>query len=91
MIRTIEIHTTGQGLFEFTDRVREVVANSGVEEGVCTIMIQHTSASLTIQENADPPGMISSVGLNSWYRKTIWISRTRMRVQMTCHRISKQR
>ena len=54
MIRTIEIHTTGQGLFEFTDRVREVVADSGVEEGLCTVMIQHTSASLTIQENADP-------------------------------------
>lgn len=54
MVRTIKIHTTGQGLFEFTDRVREVVADSGVEEGLCTVMIQHTSASLTIQENADP-------------------------------------
>ena len=54
MVRIIEVRTTGQGLFEFTDQIREVVATSEIEEGLCTIMIQHTSASLTIQENADP-------------------------------------
>jgi secondary thiamine-phosphate synthase enzyme len=54
MIGTVEIHTTGQGLYEITDRVARVVAESETEEGLCTVMVQHTSASLTIQENADP-------------------------------------
>ncbi len=50
----IEIRTSGQGLFEFTNRIQDVVSGAGVREGLCTVMIQHTSASLTIQENADP-------------------------------------
>ena len=54
MIGKVEIHTTGQGLYDITDRVASVVAESGTEEGLCTVMVQHTSASLTIQENADP-------------------------------------
>jgi len=54
MIGNVEIHTTGQGLYEITDRVARVVAESGTAEGLCTVMVQHTSASLTIQENADP-------------------------------------
>ena len=54
MVTQIEIRTSGQGLFECTGRVQDVVARAGVQEGLCTVMIQHTSASLTIQENADP-------------------------------------
>ena len=54
MIASIEIHTRGQGLYEITDRVEAVVAQAGIDSGLCTILIQHTSASLTIQENADP-------------------------------------
>ena len=54
MVTTIEVCTSGQGLFEFTDRLREVVSGAGVEDGLCTLMVQHTSASLTSQENADP-------------------------------------
>ncbi len=42
------------GLCEFTAQVDEVVRESGVDEGLCTVFIRHTSASLTIQENADP-------------------------------------
>jgi secondary thiamine-phosphate synthase enzyme len=41
-------------LHEITDRIQAVVDRSGVGEGLCTVMVQHTSASLTIQENADP-------------------------------------
>ena len=44
----------GQGLFEVTNRIQDVVSGAGVREGLCTVMLQHTSASLTIQENADP-------------------------------------
>jgi secondary thiamine-phosphate synthase enzyme len=54
MIRELEIHTQGQGLQEITGRIRDVVRESGVDEGLCTVMVRHTSASLTIQENADP-------------------------------------
>lgn len=54
MVERIEIQTRGQGLHPITDRVARVVAAAGVDEGLCTVMIQHTSASLTIQENADP-------------------------------------
>lgn len=54
MIHTLTINTPSQGLHEFTSKVREVVRNSGQDEGLCTLFIQHTSASLTIQENADP-------------------------------------
>ncbi len=54
MVQRITVRTPGQGLHEITDRVRAVARQSGVSEGLCTVMIQHTSASLTIQENADP-------------------------------------
>lgn len=54
MIGHVEVRTRGKGLHEITERVRELVAESGLREGLCTVMIQHTSASLTIQENADP-------------------------------------
>ncbi len=43
-----------QGLHEITPAVADLVAESGIVEGLCTVLIQHTSASLTIQENADP-------------------------------------
>ena len=54
MVQRITVRTRGQGLHEITGRVRAVVRESEVREGLCTLMIQHTSASLTIQENADP-------------------------------------
>jgi secondary thiamine-phosphate synthase enzyme len=54
MIASIHYNTSGTGLFEFTERVAELVSNSGIGEGLCTLFIQHTSASLCIQENADP-------------------------------------
>ena len=54
MIRTLTIDVPGPGLLEITDRVIGVVQESGVDEGLCTMFIRHTSASLTIQENADP-------------------------------------
>lgn len=54
MIRTFEVQTRGKGLYEVTRQVQGVVDEAGVVEGLCTVMIQHTSASLVIQENADP-------------------------------------
>jgi secondary thiamine-phosphate synthase enzyme len=46
--------STRRGLVEITTPVRGVVRAAGVREGLCTVFIRHTSASLVIQENADP-------------------------------------
>jgi secondary thiamine-phosphate synthase enzyme len=54
MIARLSVRTSGQGLTEITEAVSAEVRRAGVGEGVCTIFIRHTSASLTIQENADP-------------------------------------
>jgi secondary thiamine-phosphate synthase enzyme len=54
MVKRITVGTGGQGLHEITDQVAGVVQKAGVSEGLCTVMVQHTSASLVIQENADP-------------------------------------
>lgn len=54
MIERIEIAPRGLGLHEFTPDVEQVVARAGLREGLCTLFVQHTSASLVIQENADP-------------------------------------
>ncbi|MGE5126271.1 MAG: secondary thiamine-phosphate synthase enzyme YjbQ [Betaproteobacteria bacterium] len=45
---------TRRGLTEITPAVREAVRAAGVREGLCTVFLRHTSASLVIQENADP-------------------------------------
>jgi secondary thiamine-phosphate synthase enzyme len=45
---------TRRGLTEVTDEVRRIVESAGVQAGLCTVFIRHTSASLVIQENADP-------------------------------------
>ena len=50
----LEIGTQGRGFYEFTERVEELVSESGIKTGLATIHLQHTSASLLIQENADP-------------------------------------
>ena len=53
-VETIHLQVSGQGLHEITTEVSQVVSASGLSEGLCTLFIRHTSASLTIQENADP-------------------------------------
>ncbi len=50
----LDIRTTGKSLCRITDKVASVVAESGIETGLCTLFLRHTSASLIIQENADP-------------------------------------
>lgn len=51
---TLEIRSDGRGLFEFTREVRDFVRASGLRDGLLTVFCRHTSASLLIQENADP-------------------------------------
>lgn len=50
----ITVNTRGAGLYEFTRELVSWVADSGISEGLLTLFIRHTSASLTVQENADP-------------------------------------
>ncbi len=58
MIHKLRLRVSRKGLHEFTPEVERLVRDSGVSEGLCTLFIQHTSASLTIQENADPSARI---------------------------------
>lgn len=50
----LKIQTAGKSLSKITAKVQAAVAESGVEIGLCTVFLRHTSASLLIQENADP-------------------------------------
>jgi secondary thiamine-phosphate synthase enzyme len=54
MVRELGVQTPGQGLHEITREVEAVVREAAITEGLCTLFVQHTSASLIIQENADP-------------------------------------
>lgn len=54
MHTTVTISTQGQGLYEITEHVSSFVHGCDVSSSLCTVFIQHTSASLIIQENADP-------------------------------------
>ena len=50
----VRIETRGKGLYDFTRQVKAWVREQGIATGLLTVFVQHTSASLTIQENADP-------------------------------------
>lgn len=55
MLRTLDVRTGGRTeLVDLTSRIQEVVGESGVAEGLCHIFVPHTTAGLTINENADP-------------------------------------
>jgi secondary thiamine-phosphate synthase enzyme len=51
---TLAVPTRGPGLYEFTPALEDFVRGSGIADGLVTCFIRHTSASLVIQENADP-------------------------------------
>lgn len=51
---TLAVETKGRGLYDVTARVAEVVRAAGIGDGLCHVFVRHTSASLAIQENADP-------------------------------------
>jgi secondary thiamine-phosphate synthase enzyme len=50
----LTIESSGEGFVDFSDEVRTFVAEAGLRAGMVTLFVRHTSASLTIQENADP-------------------------------------
>lgn len=51
---TIRIRTRGKGTLEITGEARRAIEDSGIRDGIVTVFVRHTSASLVIMENADP-------------------------------------
>lgn len=68
MHETIEVATAGKGLVEITEKVAAIVSAQPATQGICVVFVQHTSASLTIQENADPSARRD---LEDWLDRTI--------------------
>lgn len=68
MIFHLEVSAPQQGLLEITHKIAGFLSESKVENGLCTIFIKHTSASLIIQENADPT---AKNDLEKWLNKTV--------------------
>ncbi len=68
MLHQFSVRVDGQGLYPITDSVRPVIADSGLDEGLCTLFIRHTSASLLIQENYDDSARID---LEHWLNRLV--------------------
>ena len=68
MVRTISIPTSGRGLIDISERVESIVMQASGPAGLCTVFVRHTSASLLIQENADPAVLAD---LEHWLAK--WV------------------
>jgi secondary thiamine-phosphate synthase enzyme len=68
LIRTLHIPVNGQGLYPFTDSLGPLLGEARTEEGLCTLFIQHTSASLLVQENYDDSARID---LENWLNRLV--------------------
>lgn len=75
----LEIHTAGKGLYPFTEKIASCIQSWAIEEGMCFLFLQHTSASLVISENYDPTARIDLEAFMdriapenaSWYRHVL--------------------
>jgi secondary thiamine-phosphate synthase enzyme len=75
----ISVETRGKGLYPFTDKVSELIHDWGIKEGLCTLYIQHTSASMVISESYDRTARIDLEAFmerlapedQSWHRHTL--------------------
>ncbi|OYD93464.1 hypothetical protein CDG77_13315 [Nostoc sp. 'Peltigera membranacea cyanobiont' 213] len=56
--KLLKISTTAKSFYNITPKVEAAVTESGIETGLCTLFLRHTSASLVIQENADPDVLV---------------------------------
>ena len=63
-----EVDTSGKGLVEITATIQAAVEEAGLPEGLCTVFVQHTSASIIIQENADPA---AARDLEAWFERAV--------------------
>ena len=67
---TVTVPTRGPGLYEFTDAAAEFVRGTGIADGLLTCFVRHTSASLLIQENADPDVQKDLQDFFAWLAKS---------------------
>ena len=65
MIKTVDVSVSGQGLYDIS---ASIVGAVDIEEGLCTLFIRHTSASLLIQENYDPSAKLD---LERWLNRLV--------------------
>ena len=68
MNAVINLSVGSQGLYDFTHKVQNVIADSLVIEGLVTLFVRHTSASLLLQENADPAALRD---LEAWLNRLV--------------------
>ena len=68
MISTLSVDVERQGLLDISTVLSDVVRRASLEEGLCTLFIQHTSASLLIQESYDPSARRD---LESWLNRLV--------------------
>jgi secondary thiamine-phosphate synthase enzyme len=68
LIDVISISVPGQGLRDITPEINAAISRTNLSEGLCTLFIQHTSASLLIQENYDPS---AKVDLERWLNRLV--------------------
>lgn len=66
--KLLEIKTQGKSFSRITSQVQSVVSESGIDTGLCTVFLRHTSASLVIQENADPDVLLD---LSNFFAKLV--------------------
>jgi secondary thiamine-phosphate synthase enzyme len=65
---TLEVPTRGKGTYEITRELRAILTRSGVREGLLSVFLRHTSASLVIYENADPS---AREDLHAWFERLV--------------------
>jgi secondary thiamine-phosphate synthase enzyme len=64
----LQVPTRGKGLYEITSPIAGWLGDTGAQNGLLTVFVQHTSASLTIQENADPDVVLD---LNTFFSRLV--------------------
>jgi secondary thiamine-phosphate synthase enzyme len=67
---TVTVQTRGPGLYEFTDEAQSFVRAEKIESGLLTCFVRHTSASLLVQENADPDVQKDLQDFFAWLAKS---------------------
>ena len=67
-VTSFTVSTRGKGLYEFTEEVERWIGEQKAHTGLVTLFIRHTSASLTVQENADPDVVTD---LNEWFGRLV--------------------
>jgi secondary thiamine-phosphate synthase enzyme len=68
LIEHLSISVNGQGLYPITDRIRSLLNKQSLADGLCTLFLRHTSASLLIQENYDDS---ARVDLENWLNRLV--------------------